>query len=346
MDIYSVGERKLDTVNTISRKLNSFDFSQFSIGFNAPFLTKDNYNKDSTRISNIHFLFSGGYTALGLNFSGISEHTLTKTFMGVKGFYNNGKKSIFFIELTPFVTEDYGHSYTTSYRLASSIIYNYTANERFSFRLGITRSFIWGNRFHLPYIGMRAGRLDRINLSIQFPRSISLNFPIGKYVRTSIYTKSQGGLYSFANVDSIPVGDFSDNSKLYFGRTEFLTGWRIDVMPSKYFNAYLSSGFTTQNYISFTASSKSKSNTTPYTNYYGQSIKGSIFLNIGLVVRFGRTKSIYHNFQMYDAIDMNNSDIGDSNIITGNGNIPVPEKKIKVNNPSEILDLIEVQDLY
>jgi len=211
-DIYSVGERKLDTVNTVSRKLNSFQFSQFSIGFNVPFITRDKYNKDSTKISNIHFLLSGGYTAIGLNFGGISKHTLEKTFMGVKAFYNNGKKSILFIELTPFVTQDKGYSYTGSSRLASSIIYNYAATESFSLRLGITRSFIWGNRFHLPYIGMRIGRLDKINFSIQFPRSISLNFPIGKHVHTSIFARPQGGLYSFANVDSIPVGNFSDNS--------------------------------------------------------------------------------------------------------------------------------------
>jgi len=120
----------------------------------------------------------------------------------------------------------------------------------------------------------------------------------------------------------------------------------MDVLPSGYFNAYFGRWLTKQNYNSFTASSKAKSNLSTYTNYYGQFIKGSIFLNIGVVVRFGRVKSIYNNFQMYDAIDLNNSGMGDNGIHSGNGNIPVPEKKIKINNTDEVLDLIEAQDLY
>lgn len=344
-DLYSTGERKLDTVNMISRRLQSFQLNQTQIGFNFPAVTKDFYNKDSTQLSNIHFLFSANYTRLDLNFGGITKHRLSKTSVGFRGIYNNGKKSIFYVEATPFSTKDNGYSYTHIYRLATTALYNYTANEYFSFRVGFTRSFLWGNRFNLPYIGIRVGKLDKINFSVQFPRGVSLTFPLGRYIRTSLYTKPQGGLYSFANVDSIKVGDFNNNKKLYFGRNEFLSGWRVDVLPSKYFNAYLSSGFTTQNYISFASSSTARSKYTAYDNYYKQKIKGSIFLNIGFVVRFGKTRSIYNNYLLYDAIDLNN-DMGDNGVNSGNGNIPLSVKKIKVNNTNEVLDLIETQDLY
>ncbi len=352
-DIYSTGERKLDTINQIthavnqvSKKLNSFQVSQFSAGFNIPVITKDIYNKDSTKISNIHFLLTGGYTKLNLKFGGISEHQLSKTSLGVRGVYNNGKKSIFFVDIAPFVTQDNGFAYTRTYRLASTFVYNYSANEYFCFRAGFTRSFLWGNRFNFPYVGIRVGKLDKVNFSVQFPRGASLNFPIGKYVRSSFYTKVQGGLYSFANTDSIQVGNLNDNKKLFFGRNEFLSGWRMDILPSKYFSAYLSTGFTTQNYISFSSSATATSNFMAYGNYYKQRIKPSIFLNIGVVVRFGKTKSIYNNYAMYNAVDINNNDIGNTGTHIGNGNIPVPQKKIKINNTNQILDLIETQDLY
>jgi len=344
-DIYSTGTRTLDTVNTISRKLKSFQLTQVSLGFNVPFVTKDIYNKDSTRISNLHLLLSGGYSMINLNFGGISRHQLSKTYMGARGFYNNGKKSIFFLEVSPFVTRDNGHSYTRIYRLATTLLYNYAANDYFSFRIGFTRSFLWGNRFNLPYIGIRVGKLDKVNFSVQFPRGVTFSFPLGKHVRGGIYTRPQGGLYSFANTDSIQVGDFSNNKKLFFGRNEFLSGLRIDLLASRYFNAYLSTGFTTRNYISFSSQAKEKSKYSPYPNYYKQNIKGSIFLNMGVVFRFGKTRSIYNSRQLYNAIDMNN-DIGDNGIHPGNGNIPLPEKKIKINNTDDVLDLIESQDLY
>jgi hypothetical protein len=199
----------------------------------------------------------------------------------------------------------------------------------------------------MPYIGLRLGQLDKVNMSIQFPRSFSLNIPLGKYVRTSIFAKPQGGLFAFANTDSLKIGDITNNDKLYFGRNEFLSGWRVDVLPTKFLNFYLSSGLTTSNIISFTAPATAKNSTSPYKDYYRQKIKPSIFINFGLTLRFGKTKSIYNNYQLYNAIDMNNGiDSGDNGVNPGNGNVPVLPKKININNPDEVLDLIEAQDLY
>lgn len=344
IDYYSTGKRELDTINTISNRLASYQLSQFSMGYNFPVYTKDYYNKDSTRISNFHFLLSGNYTKLNLNFEGISKHHLSKFVLGARGFYNNGKKSIFFFEVAPFVTKDIGYRYTRTTRLATTFLYNCSVNEYFSFRVGYTRSFLWGNRYTLPYLGVRFGKLDKTNFSIQFPRGIALNVPLGKYVRGSIYTKPQGGLYTFANIDSLQIGNINENDKLYFGRYEFLSGLRLDVQPSKMFNFYLSSGFTTKNKIAFYPTNIVKNNVSSYKNYYSEDIKGSIFVNIGMVLRFGKTKSVYNNMQMYDAMDINNG--ADPLDNRGNGDIPQPGKKIKRIDPDEVLDLIETQDLY
>ena len=111
-DYYAPSKRVLDTLNPIFKKLKSYKFSQVSVGFNLPMFTKDFYNKDSTRISNIHLLITGGYTALRLNFEGISQHKLSKTFIGFRGVFNNGKKSIFFVEVAPFISQDNGYRYS------------------------------------------------------------------------------------------------------------------------------------------------------------------------------------------------------------------------------------------
>jgi len=347
LDYYSTGKRDLDTINQVSKLLGSYQVSQFSIGYNFPIVTRDIYNKDSTKISTLNLLLTGNFTSLKLNFEGIDKHNLNKLSVGCRGFYSNGKKSIFFVELSPFVTRDRGYAYTKTYRLASTLLYNFTANEYFSFRVGYTRSFLWGNRYQLPYVGIRVGRLDKTNFSIQFPRGMTLNVPIGKYVRTSLYTKPQGGLYTFANTDSLKIGSIEDNDKLYFGRYEFLSGLRLDVQPSNFFNLYVSGGFTTRNQIQFYSTTLVRNNSATYKNYYSERIKGSIFVNFGLVLRFGKTKSTYNNSLMYDAKDLNNTiDSGDNGINKGNGDIPTVPKKIKKINPDEILDLIETQDLY
>ena len=348
IDYYSPGKRMLDTINTVSKKLASYKISQVAIGFNFPVFTKDFYNKDSTRISNFHLLLTGGYSNIKLNFEGISQHNLSKTAIGGRAIFNNGKKTIFFAEVTPFVTQDRGFSDTKTYRLASTFLLDYAASDKFSLRLGFTRTFLWGNRYHLPYIGMRIGKLDKVNFSVQFPRSVSFNVPVGKYVRTSLYTKPQGGFYTFENSDSLQLGSIYEHQKLYFGRTEFLSGLRVDVLPSKNFNFYLSTGFTSSNMIEFYPSANPKSKFSRYNDYYRERIAPSAFINFGFVVRFGKTRSIYNNSQMYNALDLNNSvDPTDSGTNPGNGNIPHPSKKMTMKNKSdEVIDLLETQDLY
>lgn len=347
LDYYSAGKRTLDTVNTISKKLSSYQVSQISLGCNFPIISKDFYNRDSSKISNMHLLITGNYSQLNLNFEGISKHEFTKLSVGCRGIYNTGKKNIFFVELSPFITQDRNYSYTRTSRLATTVLYNYIANEYFSFRVGYTRSFIFGNRYQLPYIGIRVGKLDKVNFSVQFPRGMTFNVPIGKYVKSSLYTKPQGGFYTFANSDSLKIGNIYENDKLYFGRYEFLSGLRIDVQRSKFFNFYLSTGFTTKNKIAFFPTNKVRDKVSSYSSYYSSTIKSSIFVNFGLVFRFGKTKSIYNNISIYDALDINNTiDSGDNAVMRGNGDIPVPVSKIHKINPNEVLDLIETQDLY
>ncbi len=343
-DFYGTGKRDLNQKNFVSGKLKSYQVNQFVLGFNAPLFTKDFYKKDSTVISNFHLLLTGSYSVVTPKFDGISkDHHLSKTSLGVRAIFNTGKKSIFFAEFSPFKTQDNGYGYTQRYRIASSLIYNYTVNKHFSFRLGYVRSFTFGNRLNLPYVGIRVGKLDGINFSVQFPRSISFNVPIGKYVKTSLYTKPQGGVYSFANTDSLYY--LNTDKSLNFGRYEFLGGMRVDVLPSRFFNFYLSGGFTTQNYISFYSESYNKRNKSQLNSFYSERISGSVFLNFGLVFKFGKVKSIYNNYNMYNAQDLNATDIG-NNVNTGNNQIPAKETKIRNLSPNEVQDLIDTQDFY
>jgi hypothetical protein len=340
LDSYAPQKTKLDHVKPISRMLETYQLRQFSFGCNLPVFTKDFYSADGTRISNFHLLLNASVVNLKVSFDGISTHTLSNSSIGMRALYNDGKKGIFYAEMAPFLSQDRGYSYTRTLRMASTVLYNYSVNDYFGFRIGYTRTFLWGNRYHLPFIGFRFGHIDKVNLSIQFPRNITFTMPVSSAFRLSLYTKPVGGLYTFANVDSIPLGGtVSDNQNIYFGRYEFLSGIRMDVQPSKH--------ITTKNKMLFYTTAKGKDKTAPYPTGYFENIKRGVFLNVGCVIRFGQTKSIYNNTQMYNAMDLNNNiNPSDDNVQFGNGNVPLPAKKMVSVTPDDVLDLIEAKDLY
>jgi hypothetical protein len=342
-DYYSTGKRDLNSENFISSKLKSYQLSQFSLGFNTPLITKDFYKKDSTVISNFHLLLAGNIVSLRPVFDGLTEnHNLIKRSIGIKWMYNNGKKSLFYGELTPFTTRDQKYRYTRTGRFASMFVYNCAVNKYFTFRVGYVRSFAFGNRYHLPYLGIRVGKLDGVNMSIQFPRSVSINVPIGQYFKASLYTRPQGGLYTMANTDTLYY--LNNDKRINFGRYEFLSGLRLDVFPSKLVSFYLSGGVTNQNYIGFFSDSYNKKASSSYNPFFVEKLKSSVFLNGGLVFKFGKTKSIYNNYNLYDAQDLNNTDV--NNIQQGNSQIPAKQRKIKNIGADEVQDLIETSDLY
>jgi hypothetical protein len=344
-DFYSTSKRNLIGDKYVSKKLKTYKLNQSIIGFNTPIYTEDYYKKDSTRISNIHLLLTGSYAVVSPIFSGISNHHLSKTSIGVRMIYNSGKSGSWFLDFSPFVTQDNGYNYTKRYRAAYSIIYNYTYNKNASIRVGLTRTFTFGNRFFIPYVGLRLGSSNGFNFNFQFPRSISINFPIGKNVRTSIYAKPQGGVYSFANTDELYY--LNNDRNINFGRYEYLLGSRFDFHSNKLIGFYLGAGISSQNGISLFSETYNKNNNGKLNHFYAEKLTGALFVNIGLTVKFGKTKSIYNNYNLYDAIDLNNSlEAGDNNINTGNLELPNKKTTVKDVHLSDMQDLIETQDLY
>lgn len=344
---------QLDT-GRIGKQLGQYSIQQSCISFYSPLVTINKYNRDSSVNSNFHLLLAGTAYYLQPRFSGISEHTLAKYGMGIRAIYNTGKKSIFFIESTPFLTQDItaGSSDKGTWRMSGTLLWSYSPGSKFNFRLGATKSFLWGNRFYLPFVGVRFGRLDRFNFSLQFPKNISLNLAIGNVFRLSLYSKPQGGVFSFSNRDTVYDSRYYKNTNIsndkviQFGRYELLTGFRMDVVPCKWFSFYASTGFSTRNGVTFYSSGFNKNRKAQYGDFYAASPKNSVFINLGLVFRIGRTKSYYNNQNLYEAVDLNNTiGVGDGNVNPGNGTIVIPKKKIpKSLKPSEIQDLIDAND--
>lgn len=330
-----------DTADVLNKRLKSYGVKQVNLSFCTPLYTKDEYSKDSSRISNHHILLTGNYNVLKPIFSGISDHKLVKLGIGLRYIYNTGKKGVLFADIAPFITRDATYASKAYFRLASTMVYSYNINENFNWRLGITKSFMWGNRYYLPFIGFRIGKLDKLNLSIQFPRSISVNFPINPSFILKLYTAPQGGMYNFSNHDTLYFN--KTTSTFHFTRYEINTGLRADIRVSNHFNFYLATGFSTQNNITFYSekANKNRPRLSYLTYFYSEKIAPSLYLNFGLVFKLGHTKSYYKNRNVYDAINLNNT-LGTDN---GNAQIPLAPKILKDSqNLKSIQDLIDYND--
>ena len=340
IDGYSRPASKLiDTSELLSRRLKSYGVKQFNMSFCTPLITKSE-NVDSATIRNTHILLTGNYTLLQPIFEGISQHNLIKLGLGVRYIFNSGKKGVWFIDASPFITKDITYNSKSYFRIASTIIYSHNPSDVFNWRLGITKSFMWGNRFYWPFIGIRIGKLDKMNLSIQFPKSISFNVPVNSKFILSLYTRPQGGLFNFSNRDSLY---FKKTDAVFnFTRYEINTGLRVDVRVNKNFNFYLASGISSKNNITFySETTNGRRSRSPYRKYfYSQEIPSTLFFNLGCVLKFGKTRSYYNNRNLYDAMDLNNVED-----INGNAQIPITPKTKKIDaNLESVRDLLDYSD--
>lgn len=340
LDSYRKPDRPFkDTSSALSRRLKSYGVKQFSFSFLTPLFTKDHVLADGT-IQNSHLLLTANFVSLRPVFDGLSNHNLIKLGIGLRYIYNTGKKGVWFVDVSPFITRD--ASYPTSkpyYRLASTIVYSHNFRDDFNMRLGVTKSFMLGNRIYLPFIGIRIGRLDKINLSLQFPRSASLNITMGTRVFFSIYTRPVGGMFNFSNSDSLYFR--RNTSTFHFSRHDLNTGARFDVRVSRNFNFYVATGISSGNRIVFYSDNANKRGVIYNTYFYSKYIRPSLYLNFGLVLKFGKTRSYYNNRNVYDAINLNNT------VDLNNGNVQIPltpGKKKSDLNLKGVEDLVDYND--
>lgn len=341
IDSYNKPNKKIDSINAISKQLKSYGYRQRNISFQIPIFTKDQKGvySDTNVIANHHVLLTGTFLSLTPTFNGIAKHQLVKRGIGLRYIYNTGQKGIWFFDVAPFITRDVSFKSKAYARIASTFVYSYNFSYGFSLRGGITKSFLWGNRMYLPFVGIRIGRLDKINVSIQFPRSININLPINNHAIFSIYTKPQGGMYNFSNHDSLYFK--KDISTFHFTMNELTTGLRFDLR-FKRLNFYTAIGISSKNNVTFYSDKVNARTLGSYRTYfYTKNMPSTLFLNLGFVIKLGKTRSIYNNRNLYDAIDLNNS----QGLPNNNAQIPVQSKKTKSNNNLEsIQDLIDYTD--
>jgi hypothetical protein len=349
--LYATGERAaIGNRPVLNSRLGDYRYLQSVWSFYAPLYTKATFSADSTSLNTFHLLATFNSVIDRPEFSGLSEqHRLYKTGVGLRAIAGLGKNLVLFADATPMIFGDASdRANTRVLRLGATLAANFLVNPGLSFRFGVTRSFLFGNKNFLPMIGMRIGKLDGlVYLNIQLPRTVSLHIQPTEKFAFSIYSRTQGGLYNFSNKDSIYLGN---DDVIQFGQTGIANGIRFDFRPGPNFNFFASGGFAVRNRIWFYSYTYNRANDLrPLAPFYEAKPQGTIFVHVGLTWRFGKSKNAQGNYLMYEIYDMNNSsDPSDNNTMPGNEDIRRSAKakemhKVKLE---DVGDLIQEADLY
>lgn len=341
----------LNAFTTPDRKVKgapqlSYRFSEISMGFNTPLKTITRWHEEDKTFSSTHILLSGSFALSSIDASFTPEvKTLNRFGLGFKFIHNDGKKNSFFLAINPYSAGQATLGLRNASRLSTLFIYNRTVNEKFSFRLGVWKNYLSGSSRTLPIVGARFGRYEKVNFSIEFPRSLSLNVPVKTWFNLSLFSKVQGTVYHFKNEDP---NFFNRPNEISLGRRDVLSGFQGNFRFGPACSMYLSFGTSTGE---VTRADKIDRNAILKRNRYEfskQELMRTPFVMAGINFYFGKTKNSRGNIQMYDVIDMNNLyGIDDGNAGLIDRGLPSnKEMELKNLQYRDIADLIDEQDIY
>lgn len=348
---YSTGLREIKgNVPVLNNRLGQYSYYQSSLAFYTPLWTHTRFaGKDSTDVNTFHLLFTLNALTDRPAFTGLNkQHELYKLSIGLRGIWAFKSNCIIFADVSPIVTGDkYNEQATKRLRMGSTFVMNFMLSPRFSFRIGATKTFLFGNRYYLPMIGFRAGKLDgKCYFQLQIPRHASLTIQPSPKFTINIYSRAYGGLYNISNGDSLYFGT---DSVIQYGYRGVANGVRFEYRPGPNFSCFISGGFDTRNRMWLFSYQFNQSNLGPLTPFYKATPDPTIFLNAGITVRFGKAKRSQGNYLMYDVFDLNNQmDPGDNNNNPGNGDIRKAAEKQEMKNVQykDVEDLVDETDLY
>lgn len=341
----ALGQRKFKT-----NKNENYSFTQSNIGFYFPIFTNTQSNQGDKQGKVFQLLATGNISTAKPKFSFISNnHDLIRTNLGLSAILNTGTKNVFFANLLPFIAEDKASlQYNPTVRFTYMFVYNRTVSETFSFRLGYTKTYLLSGRPNQPIIGFRIGKFDRVHFNFQYPRYVSLDFPVDEKFTISFFNKVVGGIYGMRNVEF--RGDVYNS--ILFKRQEKLTGVEWNYNSGKLISLFFSAGIVGNSRIVLNQVQSSKLKASfldlNQSNFIAARLEPSLFVNLGIQFSFGKAKKIYNNLSMYDAVDINHSfGNGDNNDAMKSAPIPyIPSQlKMKAIQLKDVEDLFELEDL-
>ena len=231
------------------------------------------------------------------------------------------------INVSPFIAEDNISIKNPRLRMFGDVIFSRSVSKDFSYRLGASYTYRFGNGAFVPVLGVRIGDYNKHFLSIQLPRNISFNIKLNPKVYLGAFVRVNGGIYRFTikDSDNTVFKDGVDNQNIIMTRTDYLSGLSLNVAATSNLYLCLNLGVVTGRTIDLRINEK-------FSGVGGSSvfkgkgttlnIENSSYFNLSLSYYFGKAnyqsafspmlemKALNNN---YDAGDLNNANDATTN---------------------------------
>ncbi|MFN0049402.1 MAG: hypothetical protein ACKVOU_09785 [Cytophagales bacterium] len=292
-------------------------------------------------LPSLTLLFTGSISNSRSYFKFTDTKPVVRISAGLRALYYSGNKSIWMLSFAPFISEE-----STLYRNAvprffGSILYTRMVNEYFSYRLGISYSYLFNGGTFLPILGIRVGDYQKVFLNIQIPRDISLYWTINSHWQTGIFSRLSGGIYRFKIDENINnFRNIKGNAVLY--RSDILTGFLVNYSPNPnlYFSVNTGVAHNRTINIAFT------NELIPTRGHVVEDGRASVspFINFSLAVYFGKPtyNGSYNGLIEQKAVN-NSIDAGDFNL--GNNQITNDMNKVGIKDINK-KELKKLNDQY
>ena len=306
----SVGQTR-EPLRNKNTELYQYRFQEIALSGYIP-VFEGKYARDQGNDASLTLLLNGSLSSSRSFFNFSSTKPVTRISLGLRALYYSGGKNIWMVSFSPFLSEEVKLIKNVVPRFFGSVLFTRMVNEYFSYKLGLSYTYLFNGGALLPIVGFRVGDYQKVFLNVQIPRDISLNWTINNHWQTGIFTRLSGGIYRFKVEDKI--GRFKDSiGSVVLYRTDILTGFMINYSPSTNFYFSLNAGLAHNRNINIAFSNEF----IPIRGHViddGRAVNAP-FINLSMAIYFGKpTYNGVYNYLVEQKAVNNSLDPGDFNI--------------------------------
>lgn len=273
---FSASTQSISRLNNSNSLLNykyNFRFSKFVIAYQHPLYKKITIKNNELKFVQINLMPSlqignANFGADNLN------RTIINTKLGLLSIFNTSAKNTFTISVNTFANEDEYTLPNASYRYSGLLMFNRKINNKFSYRIGLTFTYLFGEPLLLPILGLKYKTSNKSILNVVLP--LIINWKKQTKINNLFYgfsLKPNGGINKYQNKLSVD----SSNTTLILRRKSIQ--FTADVrMVNKTNMVLFQAGINTNQRILFT-----NENTNSIVNNFEFMGSNSLFANISFI---------------------------------------------------------------
>lgn len=244
---FSINTQSLSNIKGNDSAINNFRFSNVLVAYKHGIYSKSSYTNSNIKLTHITLspsLRIGNATFFKNNLNRV----LVNFRLGLNGLFITSNKNSFLVNTSVFANEDEFTFQDALMRYSGIFIYNRKVNQKFSYNIGTTFTYLFGEPLLLPVLGFSLKTSSNSHLNAILPLNINWrkNSKINK-LSYGFSLGANGGINRFQNKLSVDT----TNTILILRRRslQFISDLRI---KNKTNTIIFQLGFNTNQKVSFT----------------------------------------------------------------------------------------------